>query len=212
MKKSKEQIVGWVFIILHLVGIAGFSIAATRELFQFLTPFNLLISLGLLLWLHTNRNNQFILLSILVGLLGYLVEVVGVNTGQIFGNYTYGKTLGFQLWQTPLIIGVNWLMMIYYTSAIAKRITGVPALQILTGAVLMVLMDLLIEPVAIQFDYWTWSGDGIPLKNYVGWFVTALFLHTLYSRIEHTRKNVVAPYLAFAQLIFFAALNVLRTL
>ncbi|MEQ9301344.1 MAG: carotenoid biosynthesis protein [Cyclobacteriaceae bacterium] len=212
MKKSKEQIVGWVFIILHLVGIAGFSIEATRELFQFLTPFNLLISLGLLLWLHTNRNNQFILLSLLVGLLGYLVEVVGVNTGQIFGNYTYGKTLGFQLWQTPLIIGVNWLMMIYYTSAIAKRITGVLALQIAIGAALMVLMDLLIEPVAIQFDYWTWSGDVIPLQNYFGWFVTALLLHAIYSRIEHTSKNGAAPYLAFAQLIFFAVLNVLRTL
>ncbi len=211
MKKSKEQIVGWIFIILHLVGIAGFSIEATQVLFQWLTPFNLLISLGLLLWLHPGWNYQFVLLSIIVGLLGYLIEVAGVNTGRIFGDYTYGETLGFKLWNTPLMIGANWLMMIYYTSAIAKRITGVRILQIVLGATLMVLMDLLIEPVAITFDYWTWSGVNVPIQNYIGWFVSALLLHTVYTSVEN-RKNSAAPYLAIAQLIFFAVLNILRTI
>lgn len=212
MKKSKEQIVGWIFIILHLVGIAGFSIESTQALFQWLTPFNLLISLGLLLWLHPGRNNEFILLSALVALLGYLIEVVGVNTGYLFGDYTYGQTLGFQLWRTPVIIGVNWLMMIYYTSAIAKRITGERAIQVVIGATLMVLMDLLIEPVAIKFDYWTWSGAGVPFQNYLGWFIAALLLHLLYLRVERTRENDAALYLAFAQLIFFSVLNILRTI
>ncbi|MEQ8713968.1 MAG: carotenoid biosynthesis protein [Cyclobacteriaceae bacterium] len=211
MKKSKEQIVGWIFIVLHLVGIAGFSIEATQALFQWLTPFNLLISLGLLLWLHPSWNYQFVLLSIIVGLLGYLIEVAGVNTGHIFGDYTYGETLGFKLWNTPLMIGVNWLMMIYYTSAIAKRITSARVFQIVLGATLMVLMDLLIEPVAITFDYWTWSGAGIPIQNYIGWFVSALLLHTVYTSVEN-RKNSAALYLAIAQLIFFAVLNILRTI
>jgi putative membrane protein len=211
MKKSKEEIVGWVFVVLHVVGIAGFKIEATRELFQWLTPFNLLLSLGLLLWMHPQPDKRFAILSLLVASLGYLMEVAGVNTGQLFGRYAYGKTLGFQVWQTPLIIGVNWLMMIYYTSAIAKRLSEVRVLQILIGAVLMVLMDLLIEPVAIEFDYWTWFGVGIPLQNYVSWFLLSVLLHILYSRIENTRANSAAPYLAFAQFIFFAALNILRT-
>ncbi len=212
MKKSKEQIVGVLLIILHIVGIVGFSIEETRQLFQWLTPLNLILSLGFLLWLHSKRNTRFILLSVAVGVLGYLAEVVGTNTGLIFGSYTYGGTLGLKVWSTPLLIGVNWLMMIYYTGAIAKKVVENRIFQVLIGASLMVLMDLLIEPVAIQYDYWSWTSVEVPIQNYVGWFVLALVLHTLYNRIEEIRKNTVAMYLAIAQFIFFLGLNIIRTI
>ncbi|MEM8893562.1 MAG: carotenoid biosynthesis protein [Bacteroidota bacterium] len=211
MTKSKTQIVGRVFIILHLVGIAGFSFEQSLPLFQLLTPVNLLLSLGLLLWCHSEINPRFIVLSIAVGLLGYLSEVVGVNTGLIFGEYSYGATLGFKVWGTPLLIGVNWLMMIYYTSAIAKKYLDQPWLQVIVASILMALMDLLIEPVAITYDYWSWAGDHIPLQNYLGWFVLSILLHSLYNNIDKTRENGAATYLALAQFIFFLALNIFRT-
>ena len=212
MKKSKGQIVGVLLIILHVVGIVGFSIDETRQLFQWLTPLNLILSLGFLLWLHPNRNTKFILLSVTVGTLGYLLEVAGVNTGLIFGSYTYGATLGLKVWSTPLLIGANWLMMIYYTGAIAKRVVENRIFQVLIGTGLMVIIDLLIEPVAIRYDYWSWTSVEIPLQNYVGWFAVALTLHILYNGIEEIRKNPVAMYLAAAQFIFFLGLNIIRTI
>lgn len=209
MKKSKTEIVGWVFIVLHLVGIAGFSIAATRSLFQWLTPFNLLLSLILLLWTHPRVDMRFILLSITIAVLGYTVEVAGVNSGQIFGEYQYGNTLGFKLWNTPLIIGANWLMMVYYSGTVAKRLTDRRIGQVLMGAVIMLGMDLLIEPVAITYDYWTWTGGSIPLQNYVSWFAISLVFHAIYMSTKDIRANNAAIFLATAQLIFFAVLNFL---
>ena len=212
MTKSKTEIVGRIFIILHLVGIVGFSLDTSRPLFQLLTPFNLILSLVLLLWMHPAVDRRFIILCLAVAVLGYLIEVIGVNTGLIFGTYSYGKTLGFKVWQTPLLIGVNWLMMIYYTSAIAKRYFKSGLVQIIMASVLMVLMDVLIEPVAIAYDYWSWSSEDIPLQNYLGWFVLSLLLHTLYNSIQKTRENGVAPYLALAQFFFFLVLNFFRTI
>ena len=43
--------------------------------------------------------------------IGFLVEVIGVNYGIIFGNYTYGKVLGFKVLNVPLMIGVNWFFL-----------------------------------------------------------------------------------------------------
>ena len=46
---------------------------------------------------------------------------------------------------------------------------------LLTGAIAVVL-DLFIDPIAVRAGYWVWSVEGtvwhgIPLLNYVGWFV-----------------------------------------
>ena len=49
----------------------------------------------------------------------------------------------------------------------------------LAAATLAVLLDLFIDPVAVAAGYWVWriSGTvyyGIPLLNFVGWFVLML--------------------------------------
>ena len=49
----------------------------------------------------------------------------------------------------------------------------------LLAAVIAVLLDLFIDPVAVAIGYWVWSVPGnayhgIPLLNFVGWFVLML--------------------------------------
>jgi len=39
--------------------------------------------------------------------------------------------------------------------------------RILVGAINLVLLDLLIEPLAIRFDYWQWQANSVPFFNYV---------------------------------------------
>ena len=41
-----------------------------------------------------------------------LTEAIGVNTGLLFGTYEYGANLGFKIFGVPLIIGVNWTVLI----------------------------------------------------------------------------------------------------
>jgi putative membrane protein len=98
---------------MYIAGIIGLNANATAELFKFLTPFNLVASLGILLYFHNDWNRNFIVFAVITFLTGYFIEVVGVKTGLIFGHYKYDRTLGFEILEVPPVIGVNWLLLVY---------------------------------------------------------------------------------------------------
>ena len=66
----------------------------------------------------------------LIFLLGFVVEVVGVQTGLIFGSYSYGATLGVKLFDTPLLIGLNWIFVSYSSYSIACQVSDNKYLQL----------------------------------------------------------------------------------
>jgi len=57
---------------------------------------------------HT-LNRKLFLLSGIIFIVGYLVEVIGVNTGILFGHYGYSLQMGPALLGTPLVMGISWL-------------------------------------------------------------------------------------------------------
>jgi putative membrane protein len=67
----------------------------------------------LLVWTQQSKNVGFIIFVASVFVIGFFSETVGVKTGLIFGEYSYGKALGFQWMQVPLLIGLNWFIIIY---------------------------------------------------------------------------------------------------
>ena len=106
-----------VLVVFHLVGIIGIN-SASKDLFLQLTSLNLLLSCALVFINHTHYNKSFIWFCITLFLLGYVTEVIGVKSGIIFGEYIYGNTLGIKLLDVPLIIGINWLMLVYSVGTI----------------------------------------------------------------------------------------------
>jgi len=117
--------------------------------------------------------------AILLG--SYLVEYVGVTRGVPFGQYRYTTTLGLQLGgAVPLAIPFAWLMVVPGAVMIVARLRRT-ALVVPLAALLAMLLDLLIEPVAAYvIDYWQWIETGpyygIPTTNFLAWGGTALVL------------------------------------
>jgi uncharacterized membrane protein len=132
--------------------------------------------------------------------------VLGVHTGLIFGSYQYGPTLGLQLWQVPLLIGLNWLMLVYTTGHLLDLLRLPWLLKALLAAALMVGLDFFIEPVAVAFDFWSWQGGAIPVSNYAGWFGLSLLLQIYYQRAGFRKGNPVAPFVYLVQVLFFVGL------
>jgi putative membrane protein len=190
------------------VGLYGFLTPAFEPLFIMLVPYHLLLMLGLMIFTVNDRSLQLIKFAFGVYMAGFLIEVIGVNTGQIFGNYTYGTALGFKLWATPLLIGVNWLILVYCTGVFLETFNLKSKwLFSALGAGILLGIDLLIEPVAIRFDYWSWFEGVIPIQNYLGWYVFSYCLFLFFSALNFNKKNKAAVVLLFAQLCFFLALN-----
>ena len=134
---------------------------------------------------------------------------MGVKTGLLFGHYTYGNTLGWKLLDVPLAIGLNWVVLVYCAGMLAKKLTKSLHVAALLGALIMTLIDLLIEPVAITYDFWQWKGSEIPMTNYMGWFVLSLGLQYLFNFLAPRSNNPLAIKLLFILAGFFAVLNLI---
>lgn len=194
-----------MLVVVYLVGMVGTNFNL-HEQFWSLTPVNLVFSLVMVLQAHENWNRNFVAFAIVCFATGFLIEVVGVHTGLIFGTYAYGQTLGFKIGDVPLTIGVNWLMLVYSSACVANALFRHRIVKALFGAALMVLLDFLIEPVAMAHDFWNWENGIIPIQNYIAWFVIALFLHSLFQWKFHQVQNRVGWVLMGLQFLFFALL------
>lgn len=204
-----EKQINLLLIIFFSVGVLGITLESTRELFISLTPLSLLLGMGLMFWVHRSWKRRHILIFGVIAVLGYLVEVAGVLTGEVFGQYAYGSTLGFTIMDTPPMIGLNWLMLIYAVFVMLRKMNIHPVLQVLMGASLMVAYDVVMEPVAIQMNMWSWGGGVIPLQNYIAWFVISVVFLSILHIFRLRYRNGVAPALFFIQMGFFLALNIL---
>ncbi|WP_266362785.1 carotenoid biosynthesis protein [Tellurirhabdus rosea] len=187
----------------YLAGLIGLQTPAASALFRMLVPANLLVSAGLLLAFHTDWNRPFLFYCLLALLVGFWVEVLGVKTGFVFGTYAYGPTLGWKWLDVPLIIGVNWLVLTYCCGTLCDRLSFPVYLKAILAASLMVLLDLFIEPVAIQLDFWTWFGADIPIRNYLGWWIVSLILFSFWYGLPFRKQNPLALPLLLLQFLFF---------
>lgn len=192
-------------IIIHLVGIGG-MLSPYKDLFAGLTPINLLVSFVVLMANHHNLQKNWIVYLVAIYVAGFAVEVIGVNTGFPFGEYTYGKNLGPKILGTPLMIGLNWAMLIYCSSAIAILHHN-SFVQAGVAATFMLLYDLNLEPSAIELGLWNWEMVSIPIQNYVSWFVIAFVMHYFLYRFLGKPQNKIAKPLYLIQMIFFAIIN-----
>jgi bisanhydrobacterioruberin hydratase len=198
--------------VINLAGIIGLNLTSTENLFRFLTPFTLIAITAILVVFHPRWNRRFVLFTILTSCIGLTAEIIGVNTGLIFGSYQYGTTLGWKLMNTPVIIAVNWLMLGYLGTTLSMKINGPVGLRVLTGAGLMVLLDVFMEPVAEKYDFWSWDSGSVPALNYIGWFVLSSIIVYLGIKLKVNSGNPVTIPVYFIQLIFFLTLNILNHL
>lgn len=102
------------------------------------------------------------------------IEHIGVKTGKVFGQYSYGNTLGIKIGEAPIVIGFAWIVTIISSWAVVrtifKKMNGKPVLVYpVLIAVFMVFMDFWMEPAAIANGYWDWNGGQPPLLNYFSW-------------------------------------------
>ena len=208
-QKDKRLFVSTIIlVVVHVAGIIGIQ-TEYKDLFLLCTPLNLLLSIGLLFWNHTDFSKSFFIFSILTFLAGYFIEVIGVKSGIIFGHYSYGKTLGFKTLDVPVIIGINWLMLIYIVGVICNRFNFSSLIKSLFGALFLTTMDFFIEVVAIKYDFWKWANYTPPTQNFIAWFIVSFLLLLLFNTMNFNKNNKLAQGLFILQLIFFVTLSFL---
>lgn len=209
IQKHKNQLIAGLLFIFYIVGAIHILIPEKRAFYLTFTPFVLLFSTLLLLLYHKKYTLKAILAFGGIFAMGLIVEIIGVQTGLIFGAYQYGATLGPKIIETPWMIGVNWLLLVYASASILSNITRLNWLRALLGAILMLGYDFLLEPVAVRTDMWTWEGGFIPIQNYIAWGIIAFAFHWFLARLSLSMKNKMALPVFISQVVYLLILQAL---
>lgn len=203
----------WIgFLLLcYFSGLIGISLAEYQNLFLPLTPFNLLLTLIVFYKVNKDFSTRFLFLSCLIFLIGFCVEAIGVATGVLFGSYAYGNLFGFKVFETPVIIGVNWLFLALSAYGVVQYFSKKAFYLILFPPLIMTALDFLVEPVAMELGFWHWENDIIPFQNYVMWFATSLIIHGLIYFFRPKIDTKISFIVLAIQILFFGILNIVIT-
>ncbi len=147
--------------------------------------------------------------------LGLISEFIGVNFGLIFGHYYYNPALSpFFFGTVPVMTVISWAIIIYMsytiTNIILRGFTGtkpnihtqrillvIPLIIILSAIDGMIAMnlDMILDPVTAshQLAGWFWIGGGpyfgIPISNFVGWFLVTFLAMILFRSYESVKRS-----------------------
>ncbi len=133
---------------------------------------------------------------------GFIFEFIGLNFGVPFGKYEYIAFQKGRIGGVPFPIVVAWGTYVY-VSYMSLRSNG--WIRPVLASALLVSLDLLIDPVMVSIGLWKWISScpcifGIPLINYVGWFITALFATALFKVLGENPLSVRWGYFTFLSL------------
>jgi putative membrane protein len=224
---EQQKKVRWaiaISLIFHLVGLVGI-VWIDQPGFAAMTPMNLLLSLGLIIWCQQKIDFTFLIFFLVAFQTGFFTEYLGVNHQLLFGHYRYEEVLGIKYFGVPLMIGVNWFMIVYCSAVTSSFILNIfsryaqttlsveksfigELIFIIVGALITMGFDWIMEPAAIKLGYWTWLTDtGIPIKNYRDWFLVSAFLLWVFRRLHIRVQNQFPVYLLWIQTLFFVLLR-----
>ena len=152
MKESYKAYFLYFLVLVYVSGSIGFVV--NPVFFSPFTPFTLLLTCFVFLIHQPLSNKKFISSFLIIAFLGYVIEVIGTKTGLLFGNYKYGNGLGFKLLDVPLVISINWAMLICAGIITVSKIFKNKFIVISVTALLVTFIDLIIEQVAHELDFW----------------------------------------------------------
>lgn len=113
---------------------------------------------------------------------GLLVEWIGSRSGVPFGSYSYTAS-GPALLGVPLLVPLGWFAFSIIALGVAPsgRARAIAPLA-------LVAWDLGLDPLMVQQGFWHFDGggvyQGVPLSNFLGWYLAGLLLVSLLIAIE----------------------------
>jgi len=153
-------------------------------------------------------------------------EFLGSNYGYIFGPYHYSNVWNFHVLGVPIVVPIAWetlLIPSFYLSlylmptelfgkarTLKQKIVA-NGLLALTGAVIVVAVDMLLDPICAGIGSWNWHVNGTyvdwllggePIMNWIGWMLVGVLIMTAYRIIlgstpgkMHVRSRYLDVYI-----------------
>ncbi len=204
MKESYKSYFLYFLILVYISGSIGFVVNST--FFSPFTPYTLLFTCFVFMIHQPVSDKKYISAFLSIAVLGYIIELIGIKTGLLFGNYSYGNGLGLKLLDVPLIISINWAMLICAGIVTVRKVFRNKFIVISVTALLVTFIDLIIEQVAQKLDFWQFDGGLAGLHNYLGWIGVVVFTSYIFYPAIINGNSKVSSIVLILQIIFFTSL------
>ena len=241
--KNHRALILWViFVLIIAIGvsdIAGGFLTTSQgnhsiDFARILSGLAFLLAIALLI-LHASWTLGYgrgIAFIVLAALTGFFFEIIGVNSGTIFGgHYVYQGIGGLTVLGVPCLISLYWSAFIYagynivssfllWVSRDKPRKQGGNVifllLLIFLDGLVVASIDVFMEPLQVIAGNWTWPDSGpyygIPIGNFAGWFVVAIVSTGTFRLFEYLwpqKSNVINKSVFLIPVIGYAALGML---
>lgn len=202
--KSLRTLLFYFLILVYFSGSIGMVVHPS--FFLPFTPLSLLLTCTVFLLFQPVRQSHYLLAFAGVALLGFLSEWIGVNTGLVFGDYWYGEALGPKIQGVPVLISLNWALLITAGLLTVASFLTHPVFTPLLASLLITGIDFLMEQCVSQLDYWYFNEGVAGLHNYLGWFLVSFLGALVFYKPLNKGDFRVAVSILLLQVLFFGTI------
>jgi bisanhydrobacterioruberin hydratase len=162
----------------------------------------------LLLYFHKGWSPSFLLFLLIILVAGFLIQFVAVKTGLVYGPIRYGTTLGPKLLGVPVIATLNEFVILYCMGFFVKRLKIKQVfIASLLGALIILLINILVEPVALFLKFYSWSEHMFVFHNFGARFLISFAFLYLFNSMKFPKKNDIYLYVLLMEILFFMVIN-----
>ena len=219
MEKEKGNLTNGIILlaVLHIIAVWGLKSETAMDFYFPYIPVLYLINFAFLLYYQKHWNLKAILFYAATFAAGFIVQSFAVNFKYPFGPFTYiHSCLGPQMLNTPFMIGVHWMLLIYCIGILLKNLNYSKVQKSLLGAFMLVLYDIVLEPIAKKNSLWYWltkkdplsNYNPVPLQNYLCWFVFGFLMLLYFNNAKAKLRNPIAPAVFIIMFFFLVAMHI----
>ncbi|OGI77547.1 hypothetical protein A3B85_02320 [Candidatus Nomurabacteria bacterium RIFCSPHIGHO2_02_FULL_37_13] len=162
-----------------------------------------IVGISLYSWFFLSNYSLFI--APIAFLISTVIELVSLKTPLNFFGIKYWYNLKHQRYTSrvfilgvyPLEVALGWVILHYLSFFVVFLISSFfdfPYLaSILLGGATLVSIDLLLDPVAVGNNAWSWQKGtryfGIPWQNFLGWFFVGVLISFLVMFLPFSIKD-----------------------
>lgn len=206
------------FVMLFVAGVVSARFMVLKE-YGFISFFAVIFGAipSLIFYIKSIGMTRSWRVLIALALFALLFESFAIYTGVPYGSFEYSSALGpkffgLAAWCVPFA----WIPLVLMSGSLASFFVKKKIDRVLVGTVILLIADMVIDPVAVKLGFWIWENSGsyygIPVINFLGWAVSgivgiAIFIYGSGKHLSHV-SILGNSSSALMSLAFFAGISV----
>lgn len=212
MKKSYYLLIGVLIFCMSYFTVwqkdISFPVVSSIATVLFALP----ALIGVIKWLGMRSG---LLLFVSLSLFAYVIEIVGLLTGFPYGHFTYSSNVGLLLFDfVPLSLPFAWAPLVLGAVVLSFRYKSHFFAFMICTVVLMLAIDLVLDPGAVYLGFWSYENGGIwynvPISNYIGWIISGVvgFAITYFFTKKRSNPPIFITISYFYSVVFWTGVCV----